>query len=211
MGHEIAGRGPGRPPRGPRSSERHETRPRLDPRWPVHVVVRSAPGSRLRGHRGWGAVRHALRIAARRADFRICQVSIQSSHLHAIVEADDRIALARGMQGFQIALARRFNAISRRRGALFPDRYHAVALRRPRQVRGALAHVLNNWRRHGEDAGSPLRWDPFSSARAFDGWTSRPPPPGEPDDVVPVVGAATWLMTIGWRRHGLIAPRERPG
>ena len=58
-------------------------------------------------------------MTARRADFRICHVSIQATHVHLLVEADDRMALARGMQGFQIACARRFNQLQlrARRGA----------------------------------------------------------------------------------------------
>ena len=135
---------------------------------------------------------------------------MQRTHLHAIVEADDRVALARGMQGFEIALARRFNRLRRRRGRLFSDRYHAIELAKPRRVRNTLAYVLNNWRKHGEDHGSHLRWDPYSSAFAFDGWTSRPPPVEQRDDFVPVVCPSSWLLRIGWRRHGAISPFARP-
>jgi hypothetical protein len=33
-------------------------------------------------------------------------------------------------------------------------------------------------------------------------------PPG--GDVVPVVPATTWLLAVGWRRHGTIRTREIP-
>ena len=36
-------------------------------------------------------------------------------------------------------------------GKVFPDRYHAQIIRTPRQARHALAYVLNNWRKHGEN------------------------------------------------------------
>jgi hypothetical protein len=115
-------------------------------------------------------------VTLRRHDFRICHASIQATHLHLIVEADDRMALARGMQGFEIACARRFNASIRRRGKLFWDRYHPVALRTPQQVRNAVSYCLNNWRRHREDRHAPahVRLDPYSSAPQFSDWT--PPP-----------------------------------
>jgi len=202
--------GAGRPPNGPRPSERHETRPFHDARVPVHVVIRTAPGARLRGRRGWAAVRHGLLVTAARTRFRVVHVSIQATHMHAIVEADDRVALARGMQGFQIACARRFHRLRGTRGQIFADRYHAVALRSPRQVHHALGYVLNNWRRHREDTESRARFDPYSSAHAFPGWSSGASFRRDLDRL-PVVGAATWLLALGWRRHGDLSPFARPG
>ena len=201
--------GAGRPPKGPRPSERHETRPFHDARVPVHVIVRTTPGARLRGGRGWRAVRHALLVTAARTGFRVCHVSIQATHVHAIVEADDRVALARGMQGFQIACARRFNKLRGTRGQIFADRYHAVPLRAPRQVHRAIAYVLNNWRRHGEDTAS-ARFDPYATSYAFPGWTAGATFPID-GDRLPIVRPATWLLTRAWRRHGAISPRARPG
>jgi hypothetical protein len=54
--------------------------------------------------------------------------------------------------------------------------------------------------------------DPASSARWFDGW--RPGIAGrmqEPRGVPEVAGPRTWLLRIGWRRHGRIDPNEVPG
>lgn len=122
-------------------------------------------------------------VVLRRSDFRIIHASIQSNHIHLIVEADDQSALARGIQAFEISAARRLNAVEPRRnwsvprkrsqvvalgaprprrrtrraqrhGVVFPDRYHAEILRSPRRARSALAYVLNNWRRHREDKAS---------------------------------------------------------
>jgi REP-associated tyrosine transposase len=202
----------GRKARGPRPSEPHRMRPALDPRQPLHVVIRATRGAgRLRGRHGWQAARHALAVTARRHDFRICHVSIQRTHVHLVVEADDRIALARGMQGFQIACARRYNRLNATSGRVFADRYHAVALRSPRQVQHAVAYVLNNWRRHQEDVDAPhLRFDPFSSAPAFAGW--RGPAFFRRDaERLPVAIPTTWLLAVGWQRHGDVSPLQRPG
>jgi len=206
--------GGGRKPKGPRASEKHKARPRHEARHPVHVVVRVIGGVRLRRRAGWRAVRHAMGVTLRRHDFRICHASIQATHLHLIVEADDRVALARGMQGFEIACARRFNASIRRRGRLFTDRYHPVTLETPQQVRHAVSYCLNNWRKHREDrhAAAHVRLDPFSSATAFADWHPRPPSETDPErERLPVVMPATWLLGVGWRRHGPISPLERPG
>jgi REP element-mobilizing transposase RayT len=201
--------GAGRPPRGPRSSERHKARPAIDARHPLHVVIRACPGLHLRRRAGWQAVRHGLAITARRSDFRICHVSVQGNHIHLIVEADSHMTLARGMQGFQVACARRFNAQTRRRGGVFADRYHPRPLATLREVRNALGYVLNNWRRHREDSHAHHAFDPFASARAFDGWAGAPRRAHL--ELVPVVTPTTWHLTVGWRRYGPVSPRERPG
>jgi len=68
-----------------------------------------------------------------RAGFRILDVGVtgrRGDHaLQLVVEADDRIALARGMQGFQVAAARALNALTARRGTVFADRYKIVGVR----------------------------------------------------------------------------------
>ena len=201
--------GAGRPAKGPRASEKHKARPPIDARHPLHVTIRARPGLRLRRRAGWLAVRRALEVTYRRHDFRICHVSVQGNHVHLIVAADTQVALARGMQGFQIACARRFNAHARRRGGVFADRYHPVPLVALKQVRHALGYVLNNWRRHREDLHARHAFDPFASARAFDGWAGAPR--RDHLEAVPVVMPTTWFLTIGWRRYGPISPHDRPG
>jgi REP-associated tyrosine transposase len=186
----------------------------VNPRHPLHVVIRTVPGARLRRRAGWRAIRHGLGVTIRRHDFHVCHVSIQATHVHLIVEADDQAALARGMQGFQIAAARRFNRLARRRGRLFADRYHPVPLDRPLRVLHALRYVLNNWRHHREDRFAAPRspFDPYSSAPAFADWHAHPPSETDPDrERLPVVLPSTWLLSLGWRRHGTISPFERPG
>ena len=181
----------------------------VDPRHPLHVVIRARPGLRLRRRAGWLAVRHGLAITARRSDFRICHVSVQGNHIHLVVEADTHLALARGMQGFQVACARRFNSQTRRSGRVFADRYHPRPHATLREVKNALSYVLNNWRRHREDSHAHHAFDPFASARAFDGWANDPQRAHL--EFMPVVTPTTWHLTTGWRRYGPISPHDRPG
>src|SRR5215470_5990282 len=104
-------RGAGRKPKGRRAGSPHKPRPALNPRHPVHVVLRviSAVGN-LRRRCTYQAIREATLTTARREDFRIVHLSIQRTHLHLIVEADHKAALAVGMQGFQISAAKHLNA-----------------------------------------------------------------------------------------------------
>ena len=147
-----------------------------------------------------------------RGDFRVCQFSVQRDHIHMLCEANNARALSRGMQGLCIRVAKRLNSVLQRKGAVFADRYHAVILKTPRQVRHALAYVLNNFRRHNEVLGDvpASLTDDRSSADWFDGFRNRPAC-SELDHDAPVAGPRTWLLRVGWRRHRLINTSEVPG
>jgi hypothetical protein len=85
-------------------------------------------------------------------------------------------------------------------------------LRTPREVRNAVAYVLLNARRHLVKRGLALprvvRIDPASSGRWFTGWRCLLPAAPDP----PAVSAPrTWLLSVGWRRVGLIDRAEVPG
>jgi hypothetical protein len=138
-----------------------------------------------------------------RGAFRVVHFTLQSNHIHFLLEASDARALSRGMQGLCVRIARRLNRSRRRAGPLFADHYHARALKTPREVRNALVYVLNNARKHGaRDADL----DPYSSARWFDGWRELEPASEDRMTSVP----RTWLLSVGWRRHGEIRVLEAP-
>jgi putative transposase len=202
-----------RPPKGMRVVA-HRVRPEVSARHPVHVTMKVATGViRLRKRKVYHAVRRALRGCLARVDYRVVHVSIQNTHLHVIVEADDKRALARGMQGFTISAAKWINrAMGRARGTVFPTRYHATYITNPAQARSELAYVLNNWLRHRANVGRPWRIDPYSSAWQFNGWAT-PHGYGAPKDPLPVVSAQSWLLREGWMRAraGPIRLDEVPG
>src|SRR5215510_6843908 len=94
-------KGAGRPKRGPRASERHKRRERFRASEPQHVVLRAAAAvGRLRKRHIYMALRDAMITTFPRENLRIVHISIQSNHIHLLVEASDRKALATGMQGF---------------------------------------------------------------------------------------------------------------
>ena len=172
---------------------------------------------RLRRRAAYAAIRSAIAVCIGRPDFRIVQSSIQGNHIHLIVEADDKGVLANGVRAFMISAAQRLNRAVGRTGPVF-ERYHMTIVRTPRQARHTLVYVLNNWRRHQEDlAGVRQRRtaiDPYSSGPRFDGWLDRPADLGLPAryNPLPVTGARSWLLTVGWRKHHrLIGVDEVPG
>lgn len=182
---------------------RHGRRMYHHPHCPVHVTLRAAdglPSFRLRSN--FTAIRHAMSAASGQS-FRLLHFSVQSDHMHLLVEADGPERLARGVQGLAIRVAKAINRALGRHGTVWGDRYHAHTLTTPREVRNAFVYVLQNWTKHVPGARG---LDPCSSAASFTGWR----------DMVgmvttaPLSTARTWLALVGWRRHGLIDGNERP-
>jgi REP-associated tyrosine transposase len=186
---------------------------------PAHVTLRmrdDVPSLRL-----VPIVREVERTFARgcaRPGFRLVHYSLQENHAHLIVEATDREVLGRGMKGIGARLARAVNRVTSHRGPVLFERYHLALLSTPKQVRNGLRYVLLNARHHVagvRGAKAPARLDPASSARWFDGWNRKVL--GAEDEQPPafdqrsVASPRTWLLTVGWRRHGLIDPADVPG
>jgi REP element-mobilizing transposase RayT len=218
-------RGAGRKPKGSRAGERHAARSEFKPYHPLHVVMRVAPevGS-LRRRAMYKAIREATITAALRERFRIVHVSLQRTHVHLLVEADHKAALARGMQGFTISAARNINTAlgegaRRRRGRVFADRYHVEVITTPTRARHAISYVLGNWRKHGEDRhGQASAWlvDPFSTGILFPDWQELLDQPWmwpirETYDPLVVRRPRSWLLREGWKRGGgPISARDVP-
>jgi putative transposase len=192
---------------GARKCVAHRPRPKMGRGNPVHTTLRARRDVRgLRHPDVFGAIKDAIRSASR-PFFRIVHFSVQGDHIHLIIEATDRDALILGMRGLTVRLARAINRATGDTGKVWGDRYHVQPLTSPRQIRNTLLYVLANWRKHFHVSPRPAL-DPCSSAAWFDGWLIRPP---DPDDDPPVVQPRTWLLTRGWRRHGLLSPADAPG
>jgi REP element-mobilizing transposase RayT len=126
--------GAGRKPTGKRAGEQHAARPEFKACHPLHVVMRVVPEVRsLRRRKIYQAVRDATITAALRERIRIVHISLQRSHVHLLVEADSKAALARGMQGFVISAARHINTALEDQPWMWPIRetYDPMVVRRP--------------------------------------------------------------------------------
>jgi len=130
----------------------HRKREVINGREPVHATVRLIEGlPSLRSMRVLGVLKVAFSAGCDRFGFRLVHWSVQSNHIHLLVEAEDNEALSKGMQG-----------------RVFSDRFHSRILRTPREVRNALLYVLQNARRHGLKLHSHL--DAYASGFWFSGW-----------------------------------------
>jgi len=205
--------GAGRKP-APKARILHRSREGFRARHACHVTLKMRPEvPSLRSVRLVRELEFSFAKLRRRRDFRLVHYALQGDHAHLIVEAKDPEALGRGMKAFGARLARAVNRTFRRKGPVLADRYHLRVLRTPKEVRSALAYVLLNARRHARKASEASRCDPASSGRWFDGWQRRPELHRSQAGLrsPPVARARSWLLRVGWRRHGLIDPLEVPG
>jgi putative transposase len=148
----------------------------------VHVTQRLRPGvGYLRKQGPAKVVLRAFAEAAERNRMRIAHYSIQGNHLHLVVEADDAVALSRGMQGLCVRIARRLNRHLGRSGAVFADRYHASVLESRRQVANAVRYVVGNYRHHTREY-LPAGW--------HDEYATR--------EKQPLAEPKLWLLRVGW-------------
>jgi REP element-mobilizing transposase RayT len=205
----------------------------------VHVTLRLVEG--LPSLRRAPHTELLLRVFAAECDgkgFRLVHYAIRGNHLHLVCEADETRALSRGVQRLASRCARRLNERLGRGGRVFRDRFHAVVISSPRQMRNVLRYVLLNLHKDRARAARALQGaglcddattprsagayvtgvDHWSSAFYFDGFANvgpvAPEPPLEPGSRVvdergpPVTAPRSWLLRIGWRRHGLIHTEE---
>ena len=109
----------------------------------MHIIARVGLAIGSRAARS--AIARALDLSLARADFRIVHLGVRlrarDAQLELIAFARDRLALARGMQGFQVSAARSLNRAARRTGCVFPDRYRARILATRAAMRRAIAGI----------------------------------------------------------------------
>jgi REP element-mobilizing transposase RayT len=203
-------RGAGRKPAGPRARVSHAKRPEHKARHPVHVTLRAKAGlPSFRQQRIYALIAQVIRDQRRRRYkdvFRVVHFSIQSNHLHLIIEADTTAGshpLRSGVSGLAIAIARRLNAMLKRKGKVWDDRFHRHDLTTPTETRRCLAYVFDNYVHHGERTFGEGVLDAYSTAWLFEGW-DKPHVLFSDEDRWrwPVCPAKTWLLTKGYAYHG---------
>jgi REP-associated tyrosine transposase len=200
-----------------RASPPHRPRAPHRSRWPVHVTLRAREAlPSLRSARVFPFLQRSL-AACHKAAFRVVHFSVQTDHVHLVVEGDEANALVRGLQGLAVRCAKAVNRAVRRRGGVWSTRYHSRALRTPTEARRGLVYVLLNFRKHLR---ARPAIDPRSSGPWFGGWRqsgqgavdrSVDGTRSDPRGGSPVAASRTWLATVGWRRAGgPIGLDERP-
>jgi REP element-mobilizing transposase RayT len=195
----------------------HDPRPSERADIPQHVTVRIADGVPSLAREGlMKIIRRAIK-QSHKPDFKVHEFNVLGNHMHFITTAAHKDALSRGMAGLEVRLAYRLNGALSRSGKLVAHRYHARYLKTPREVRNAIRYVLLNRKHHDAEKKWAKYWiDPCSSAAWFEGWAEpvRGDAPWKRDLLRlerPTEKATVWLLTTGWKRHGLLRFDDRPG
>ena len=167
----------------------HTSREDFSSTLPAHVTVRLLPDLQsLRNRQVVRALERTFAVASERSFFRLVHYSLLGNHAHFIVEARSWEALGRGMMAIGSRLA-----LAVKRGL----RYVLLNASVSRLAAWAIRPLL--------DAASSSRW--------FDGWKRMLSPeafeaPAMLMKEPAVARARTWLLRVGWRRHGLLDPAE---
>jgi len=205
--------GAGRKPTGERALVSHAKREKMSWHTPAHVTMRLIAGlPTLRAPTPFAVLKAAFAGTTGRFDFQIVHFSVQSNHMHLIVEARDERALGRAMKGLGGRMTKALKKLWNVDGPIFADRFHSEVLRSPRQVRHNLLYVLNNHRKHGLHTIGYC--DPYSSGDLFDGWIDAPCKQMDWADFgehPPCSRPRSYLLRKGWRRHRPLDLHEVPG
>jgi putative transposase len=179
----------GRKTKEKRKRVSHRARAKVTPGCAVHVTLRVREGLwNLRGARAFAVLSRCFERARDRFGFRLIHFSVQGNHLHLLVEPRDNAALARGVQGLAVRVAKGLNRLMGRRGPVFADHFHSRVLRTPTEAARARDYVLNNFAHHAAQWGAPVDLTgPDALSSAVNGASL-------------VVQPRTWLMSVGWRR-----------
>lgn len=121
----------------------HTERESLFRRTPCHVnfkyraQIRNKPCLKL--------LRRGI-LNARKQGLRILHYSIQTNHIHLIIEADDNFILSSGMRALTITFAKGLKM-----GRVQIERYHLHVLKGVRETRNAIFYVLFNRQKHEKE------------------------------------------------------------
>src|SRR4051812_11494015 len=126
-------KGAGRKPKGARAGVPHVPR-KQSRRTPAHITMRVGGGRpSLRGSRSFRAIQECFRKGKERFGLRVIHFTVQGNHLHLLVEAEDALALTRGIKGLSVRMARALNKAHGMRGPGLP---RPLPLARPEEPAG---------------------------------------------------------------------------
>lgn len=96
-------------------------------------------------------------INARKQGLRIVHFSMQSNHIHLIIEAKDNSVLSSGMRALTVTFAKGL-----KKGKVQLERYHLHVLKTKRETKHAVHYVMFNQQKH--EKGTYTILDEFTSA-----------------------------------------------
>ena len=135
------GRRPGSGRKRKRSSGiAHRSREKVSKRTPLHInfkfrtLIRNKDCLRL--------LKKAI-MNGRKQGVRVTHFSLQTNHIHLIIEAETNMILTKGMRSITVTFAKGLN-----KGRVQIERYHLHVLKSLKEARNAVTYVLFNRQKH---------------------------------------------------------------
>ena len=150
----------------------------------------------LRSRRCFQVVIVALLAAKATEDFRIVGVTVQRNHLHLLIEAARKAALAAGVRSLKIALAKGLNEVMGSTGPVFTERYNGHVLRTPTEARATIRYVRRNTAKHAAQRGHKLS-PSFRDPNTFGYFGDEVLLPSDTAHLV--APPQSWLLREGWK------------
>jgi len=147
-----------------KGAQNHTQRVGFKSRHPLHITLRLMKGLPNLRRKKYFKIFQKAALKARGKNLSIVHFSVQSNHLHLLIESRDKLTLALGMQSFCTSFAKRLNSLLSRKGQVFKERYFIHILKTPSEVKKALVYVFQNWAKHTNRL---WRFDPFSTLLCF--------------------------------------------
>lgn len=123
----------------------HIERPKVLSRYPLHINLKI--NTYIQNKPCLEIFQESLKLSQRQG-LRVLRFSIQSNHIHLLVEADDNGSLTTAMKAFLTSFAKRVNRLKGTSGCLIQERYHLHVLRSPREVINASNYIAFNETHH---------------------------------------------------------------
>jgi hypothetical protein len=118
----------------------HRIREKVQMRHALHVNFRYR--TTIRHKKGLSLLKRAI-VNARKKGLRVIHYSLQSNHIHLILEAQDNSILTRGMRSLTVTIAKGLG-----KGRVQLERYHLHVLKTLRETKNAVHYVLFNEQKH---------------------------------------------------------------
>lgn len=118
----------------------HRTREQVILKHPLHINFKY--NASIRNKSGLKLLKKAV-LNARRKGLSIRHFSLQSNHIHLIVEAASNSILESGMRSLTVTFARGLQ-----KGKVQKERYHLHVLKTLREVKNAVLYVVYNHKKH---------------------------------------------------------------
>lgn len=131
----------------------HKTREKVTVRTPLHVNFKYRTS--IKNKESLRILKRAV-MNARSLGLRVIHFSMQSNHLHFILEADNNKILTKGMRSLTITFAKGL-----KKGRVQIERYHLHVLKSVKETKNAIHYVLFNQQKH--EKGTYSKIDRYSS------------------------------------------------